>query len=61
MDYLKIDGTFVKDVLENPIDCIIIEAINQVAHAIGIQSIAEFVEAALSAINLVYRRDLEVS
>jgi EAL domain-containing protein (putative c-di-GMP-specific phosphodiesterase class I) len=43
VDYLKINGDFVKDVVEDPIDCALVEAINHIGHMIGIQTIAEFV------------------
>ena len=43
-DSLKIDGSFVRDVLNNPVDREIVEAINAVARRMGIRTIAEFVE-----------------
>jgi diguanylate cyclase (GGDEF)-like protein/PAS domain S-box-containing protein len=45
VDYLKIDGNFIKRILEEPIDLAIIESINQIGHLMGIQTIAEFVES----------------
>jgi EAL domain-containing protein (putative c-di-GMP-specific phosphodiesterase class I) len=44
VDYLKIDGNFIKDILEDPTDLAMTEAINQVGHIMGLQTIAEFVE-----------------
>ena len=42
MDYLKIDGNFVKDMHENTSDYALVAAINQVGHTMGIQTIAEY-------------------
>lgn len=44
VDYLKIDGSFVLNLLTDPIDRGIVEACNTIGHAAGLQTIAEFVE-----------------
>ena len=44
VDYLKIDGRFVKDMLTDPIDHAMVESINQLGHIVGVQTIAESVE-----------------
>ncbi|HUP91698.1 MAG TPA: EAL domain-containing protein [Solimonas sp.] len=44
VDFLKIDGSFVKDILENPVDLAIVKSINSVGQEMGIRTIAEFVE-----------------
>lgn len=44
VDYVKIDGTFIKNIITNPVDWAVVESINQIAHMRKIQTIAEFVE-----------------
>lgn len=44
VDYVKIDGAFVKDMLTNPVSEAMVQSIRQISRLMGIRSIAEFVE-----------------
>jgi diguanylate cyclase (GGDEF)-like protein/PAS domain S-box-containing protein len=44
IDYLKIDGSFVKNIICDRVDYVMVESLNQIAHAMNIKTIAEFVE-----------------
>jgi diguanylate cyclase (GGDEF)-like protein/PAS domain S-box-containing protein len=46
VDYLKIDGSFVRDVDTNPVHREMVKSIHQVGHVMGLETIAEFVENA---------------
>ena len=44
VDYLKIDGSFIRNIVDNPVDNAIVTAITRISSVMGIQTIAEFVE-----------------
>ncbi|MEH2175686.1 EAL domain-containing protein [Nostoc sp.] len=44
VDYLKIDGSFIRNIIENSVDDAIVTAITRISSVMGIQTIAEFVE-----------------
>ena len=44
VDYLKIDGCFVKQIIEDRVSETMVSSINQIGHVMGLQTIAEFVE-----------------
>ncbi|MGA8260194.1 MAG: EAL domain-containing protein [Arenicellales bacterium] len=48
VDYLKIDGSFVQNIVDDTLDHALVEAINQVGHVMLIDTIAEHVENALT-------------
>lgn len=59
VDFLKIDGGFVKGMLRDRTDRAVVETINHLGHVTGIKTVAEFVEtadvlAALEAIGVDY-------
>jgi diguanylate cyclase (GGDEF)-like protein/PAS domain S-box-containing protein len=45
VDQVKIDGSFVKDILIDPIDMAMVKSIKDVAKAMGMETVAEFVES----------------
>jgi len=44
VDYLKIDGMFIKDIASDEITHAMVKSINDIGHVMGMQTIAEFVE-----------------
>ncbi len=46
VDFLKIDGSFVKDILPDPVDRAMVDSINKIGHLMGLETIAEYVENA---------------
>ena len=59
VDYLKIDGSLVKDIVKDPIDRAMVDAIHRIGQVMGIQTVAEFVEndeilACLKALGVDY-------
>ncbi|HEY1327453.1 MAG TPA: EAL domain-containing protein [Casimicrobiaceae bacterium] len=66
VDFLKIDGAFVKDLLHDPVDRAMVEAINRIGHLMGKLTIAESVEnnatlEALRAIGVDYAQGFGIA
>jgi EAL domain-containing protein (putative c-di-GMP-specific phosphodiesterase class I) len=45
VDFLKIDGSFVKDMASDPVDFAMVRSINHIGHILNIRTIAEHVES----------------
>jgi len=44
VDFIKIDGSFVRNLLYSSVDRTIVESISEVAHRLGVKTVAEYVE-----------------
>lgn len=44
LDYVKIDGRFVRHMAQTPVDQAMVKSMNEIAHALGKKTVAEFVE-----------------
>ncbi len=44
VDYLKIDGAFVRSIENSPMDLAMVRSINEIGHALNKRTVAEFVE-----------------
>lgn len=44
VNYLKIDGVFIKDMVNNPTDQAMVKSINEIGHFLGMKTVAEYVE-----------------
>jgi EAL domain-containing protein (putative c-di-GMP-specific phosphodiesterase class I) len=66
IDFLKIDGAFVRNIATDPVDRAVVEAIQRIGHVMGIQTIAESVEneealQTLTAIGCDYAQGMHVA
>jgi EAL domain-containing protein (putative c-di-GMP-specific phosphodiesterase class I) len=49
IDYLKIEGGFVRDMIDDPMDCAIVDSIARIGHVLGIHTVAQGVEDVVTA------------
>jgi diguanylate cyclase (GGDEF)-like protein/PAS domain S-box-containing protein len=45
VDYLKIDGSFIRNIVHDPVDRAMADTINRVGHIMGLQTVGEFAES----------------
>ena len=65
LDFLKIDGSFVVDMLDDPVSASMVAAINQVGQTMQLATVAEFVESqqhrdALAALGVDYLQGYDI-
>ena len=53
VDFLKIDGAFVRDITDDKLDRSMVKSINEIGHVMGKKTIAEYVENA-EILSLLY-------
>jgi diguanylate cyclase (GGDEF)-like protein len=66
VDFLKVDGSFVRGIASNAADQAVVEAVNTIAHALGMSTIAEYVENGeilerLRALGVDYAQGYEIA
>jgi EAL domain-containing protein (putative c-di-GMP-specific phosphodiesterase class I) len=66
VDYLKIDGNFIRDLGKSKVAREIVESINRIGHVMGVETVAEFVESdstlmELKAIGIDYAQGYGIS
>ncbi len=44
VDFLKIDGSFVRDIADDPIDYALVQSVNNIGHVMNMKTIAEYVK-----------------
>jgi EAL domain-containing protein (putative c-di-GMP-specific phosphodiesterase class I) len=65
VDFVKIDGSFVRDIANDSVDLAMVKSINDIGHVLGKKTIAEFVEdesvlALLKAVGVDYAQGYEI-
>lgn len=58
VDYLKIDGSFIRGLTRNPVDQSMVRMLGEVARAAGIETVAEYVQSA-AALELLTRYKID--
>jgi diguanylate cyclase (GGDEF)-like protein len=58
VDYIKIDGSFIRDLVRNPVDQKMVRMIGEIGRAAGMKTVAEYVQSG-SAFNLLGRLGID--